>query len=91
MRLSRKESSGILSPSEAAELLDLSPSYIRKCCDEGTIPNTYRIGASKDRRIPAKSIKSFLVQTNMPVPAEVDRLVTVQESYERKISTAPKQ
>lgn len=88
MRQSKKETSGILSPSEVSELLDLSPAFIRKCCDEGTIPDTYRIGKSKDRRIPAKSIKRFLIESNMPVPAEVDRIVAIQEKYERSKNTA---
>lgn len=77
MRISRKESSGLFTPSEVAMILTISASHVRKCCDSGMFPGTHKIGKSKDRRIPATSVVAFCVSQNIPIPEELKRIETI--------------
>lgn len=55
-----------LSMSEAASLLDCSPSMVRRWCDAGVL-RSYRLPGSKHRRISRENLVRFARDNGLPV------------------------
>jgi len=76
------EEDGVLTIPLAAEILKISNPTLRKWFDRGCFKDSFRVPATRERRIPAPSIVSFLREKGMPVPNELDKYVAAfQERY----------
>lgn len=57
-----------LTTGEVAALIQLSPRCVSEWVDSGTIPGSYRLPGSVDRRIPAGSLIVALRKLGIPIP-----------------------
>jgi transposase len=68
---------GILTVNDAASLINVSLTTIRRWFDEGEFNGGFLIHNTQERRIPAPSLLSFLSRKNMPIPIRLSELVAV--------------
>ena len=80
----KTNSLGILSAYQAAKLIGVSAPTVRKWIDAGKIPGSFTLPESRDRRIPAPSLRLFLIQRGVAIPTKLTKMC---EEYEQNHNT----
>lgn len=68
--------SGILSTYNCASFCNVAPITFRTWCDEGKVTGAYKPPGSKEYKVPAPDLLTFMRVSNMPVPKKLLDAVT---------------
>lgn len=74
-------STGILSVIDASEILGVSPPTVRRLFDDDKLPGGYRLPNSRERRIPAPGVMSYMIGNGMKPPLKLLDYVSAYRSH----------